>query len=77
MSDNAAQVRSLTKLATPIARHRTDELPLHPQYALGNGAAREELVAMDARLACCAGWPAAGTAVGVGRKICGETGPEE
>ena len=60
MSGNAAQVRSLTKLATPIARHRTDELPLHLQYALGNGAAREELVAMDARLACCAGWPAGG-----------------
>ena len=65
--------RSLVPVAALVALYRTNELPTHLRLALQNGVTREELVEAITHLAFYAGWPTAATAVGVARRVFGET----
>ncbi len=64
--------RSLITVATLIAGYRTNELPFHLKYALGNGVTQDELIELITHLAFYAGWPCAATAVGIARKVFAE-----
>ena len=64
--------RSLVTVTALIAGYRINELPFHVKYALGNGVTREEIVEIITHLAFYAGWPTAGTAVGIVRKVFAE-----
>jgi 4-carboxymuconolactone decarboxylase len=64
--------RSLITIASLISLYRVNELPFHLKTALENGVTREEVVETVTHLAFYAGWPAAGTAVGILRQVLGE-----
>jgi len=66
--------RSLITVATLVALYRTNELPFHLKYALGNGVTKDELVELITHLAFYAGWPTAATAVGIARRAFEEAG---
>jgi len=61
--------RSLITVAALIANYRTNELPFHFEKALENGVTRDEVVEAITHLAFYSGWPTAGTAVGIARKV--------
>lgn len=61
--------RSLVTVASLISLYRTNELPFHLNKALENGVTRDELVEVITQLAFYAGWPAAGTAIGLARQV--------
>ncbi|MGH7056642.1 MAG: carboxymuconolactone decarboxylase family protein [Acetobacteraceae bacterium] len=66
--------RSLITVTALIALYRTNELPFHLKLALKSGVAREELAEVITHLAFYAGWPPAGTAVAIARKVFAEAG---
>lgn len=61
--------RSLVTVASLISLYRTNELPFHLKKALENGVTRDELVEVITHLAFYAGWPTAGTAIGIARQV--------
>jgi len=61
--------RSLVTVASLISLYRTNELPFHLKRALEHGVARDELVEVITHLAFYAGWPTAGTAIGIARQV--------
>jgi 4-carboxymuconolactone decarboxylase len=64
----SARDRSMITIASLISLYRTNELPFHLCKALENGVTRDEIVEMVTHLAFYAGWPTAGTAVGIVRQ---------
>jgi 4-carboxymuconolactone decarboxylase len=60
--------RSMITVASLISLYRTNELPFHLGKALENGVTRDEVVEMVTHLAFYAGWPTAGTAIGLVRQ---------
>jgi 4-carboxymuconolactone decarboxylase len=64
----SARDRSLITVASLISLYRTNELPFHLGKALENGVTRDEIVEMVTHLAFYAGWPTAGTAIGLVRQ---------
>jgi 4-carboxymuconolactone decarboxylase len=65
----SARDRSMITVASLISLYRTNELPFHLGKALENGVTREEIVEMITHLAFYAGWPTAGTAIGIVRQV--------
>jgi 4-carboxymuconolactone decarboxylase len=65
----SARDRSLITVASLISLYRTNELPFHLAKALENGVTRDEIGEMITHLAFYAGWPTAGTAIGVARQV--------
>ena len=65
--------RSLVTIACLISLYRQNELPFHLGKALENGVTREEIIEVVTHLAFYSGWPTAGTALGVVRKVFGDT----
>lgn len=61
--------RSLITVAALVALYRTNELAFHMGKALENGVTRDEIVEVITHLAFYAGWPTAGTAVGIARDV--------
>jgi 4-carboxymuconolactone decarboxylase len=61
--------RSLITVASLISGYRQNELPFHLQTALKNGVTRDEIVEVITHLAFYAGWPTAGTAIGIARDV--------
>jgi 4-carboxymuconolactone decarboxylase len=61
--------RSLITVASLVALYRTNELPFHIGRALDNGVSRAELVELITHLAFYSGWPTAGTALPIARKV--------
>ncbi|QKR98292.1 carboxymuconolactone decarboxylase family protein [Sphingomonas sp. CL5.1] len=61
--------RSMITVASLISLYRVNELPFHLGKALENGVTRDEIVEMITHLAFYAGWPTAGTAVGIVRQM--------
>jgi 4-carboxymuconolactone decarboxylase len=61
--------RSLVTVAVLIALYRTNEMPFHLGRALENGVTQDEIVEAITHLAFYAGWPAAGTAIGIARDV--------
>lgn len=61
--------RSLVTVAALIAMNRPDQLWSHLTRTRDNGVTLEELVETITHLAFYAGWPNAGTAVGVAREL--------
>jgi 4-carboxymuconolactone decarboxylase len=64
--------RSLVTIASLISLYRVNELPFHLKTALKNGVTRDEIVETITHLAFYSGWPTAGTAVGIFRKVLAE-----
>jgi len=64
----SARDRSVITIASLISLYRTNELPFHLGKALENGVTRDEIVEMVTHLAFYAGWPTAGTAIGIVRQ---------
>ena len=64
--------RSLVTVASLISLYRTNELPFHLKKALENGVTRDELVETITHLPFYAGWPTAGTAIGIARQVLAE-----
>jgi 4-carboxymuconolactone decarboxylase len=64
----SARDRSMITVASLISLYRTNELPFHLGKALANGVTRDEIVEMVTHLAFYAGWPTAGTAIGIVRQ---------
>lgn len=67
--------RSLITVACLIALYRTNELPFHLRTALANGVTRDEIVEVITHLAFYAGWPTAGTAIGIARDVFAKVAP--
>jgi len=67
--------RSLITVAALTAMYRSDQLPVHIERALANGATREEIGELITHMAFYAGWPAAMTAGRIARKVFDETKP--
>ena len=65
----SARDRSMITVASLISLYRTNELPFHLGKALENGITRDEIVEMVTHLAFYAGWPTAGTAIGIMRQV--------
>lgn len=61
--------RSMITVASLISLYRTNELPFHLKKALENGVTRDEIIEMVTHLAFYAGWPTAGTAIGIVRQV--------
>jgi 4-carboxymuconolactone decarboxylase len=61
--------RSLITVASLVSLYRTNELPFHLQKAIENGVTRDEIVELITHLAFYAGWPTAGTAIGIARQV--------
>ncbi len=61
--------RSLVTIACLIANYRINELPFHLRTALANGVTRDEIVETITHLAFYAGWPTAGTSIGIARDV--------
>lgn len=68
----SARDRSMITVASLISLYRTNELPFHLGKALENGVTRDEIVEMVTHLAFYAGWPTAGTAIGIVRQAFAE-----
>ncbi|MGB3337918.1 MAG: carboxymuconolactone decarboxylase family protein [Devosia sp.] len=66
--------RSLVTITCLISNYRVNEMPFHFKRALENGVTREEIVETITHLAFYAGWPAAGTALGIARGVFDEAG---
>lgn len=64
--------RSLITVASLVTAYRQNELPFHLKKALENGVTRDELVELITHLAFYAGWPTAGTAIGIARNVFGD-----
>jgi 4-carboxymuconolactone decarboxylase len=64
----SARDRSMITVASLISLYRVNELPFHLGKALENGVTRDEIVEMITHLAFYAGWPTAGTAIGIVRE---------
>jgi 4-carboxymuconolactone decarboxylase len=65
--------RSLITVAALIALYRTNEMPFHLGKALENGVTQDEIVETITHLAFYAGWPTAGTAIGIARDVFAKT----
>ena len=65
--------RSLITVASLVSLYRTNELAFHLRMALENGVTRDELVEAITHLAFYSGWPTAGTAVGILRRVLADT----
>src|SRR5690348_11548698 len=65
--------RSLVTITSLISLYRINELPFHLRKALENGVTREEIGEVVTHLAFYAGWPTAGTAVGIADRVFKET----
>lgn len=65
----SARDRSMITVASLISLYRINELPFHLGKALENGVTRDEIVEMVTHLAFYAGWPTAGTAIGIVRQV--------
>jgi 4-carboxymuconolactone decarboxylase len=63
--------RSLVTVSSLVAQGRQNELPTDLRLAQLNGLTRDELMEAITHLAFYAGWPAANTAVVVGRQVFG------
>jgi len=61
--------RSLITVAALTAMYRSDQLPVHIERALANGATREEIGELITHMAFYAGWPAAMTAGRIARQV--------
>nr|WP_294847544.1 carboxymuconolactone decarboxylase family protein [uncultured Sphingomonas sp.] len=61
--------RSLATISALIALYRHNELPFHLGKALDNGVTRDEVVETITHIAFYAGWPCAGTAIGIARQV--------
>jgi 4-carboxymuconolactone decarboxylase len=64
--------RSLITVASLVSLYRTNELPFHLGKALENGVTRGEIVELVTHLAFYSGWPTAGTAIGIIRRVFNE-----
>lgn len=61
--------RSLVTVACLVSLYRTNELSFHLTKALENGVTKDEIVEVITHLAFYSGWPTAGTAIGIARKV--------
>ncbi len=61
--------RSLVTVASLVSLYRTNELPFHLERALQNGVTRDEIVELITHLAFYSGWPTAGTALSIARRV--------
>jgi 4-carboxymuconolactone decarboxylase len=59
--------RSLVTITTLVALYRHNELGFHLGKGIGNGLAKDEIIAAITHTAFYAGWPTAMTAVSVAR----------
>jgi 4-carboxymuconolactone decarboxylase len=61
--------RSLITMAALVALCRPDQIEGHVWRALDNGVKKEEIVELITHLALYAGWPNAGTAALIAKKV--------
>jgi 4-carboxymuconolactone decarboxylase len=61
--------RSLVTVASLVSLYRINEMPFHIKRALENGVRREELIETITHLAFYSGWPTAGTALAIARRV--------
>ncbi len=69
----AARDRSLITVAALIAGGNFEQLTFHMSRAIDNGVTRTELIEAVTHLAFYAGWPKAMSAMGVAKRVLGET----
>lgn len=61
--------RSLATVAALVALNRPDQLRFHLNFAIENGATKEELIEVITHLAFYAGWPNAVSAVTIAKEV--------
>ena len=61
--------RSLITVAALVAMNRPDQLRFHLNFAIQNGATKEELIEVITHLAFYAGWPNAMSAIMVAKEM--------
>lgn len=61
--------RSLATVAALVALNRPDQLRFHLNFAVENGATKEELIEVITHLAFYSGWPNAMSAIAVAKEL--------